>query len=71
MSIFGEPNEGIHATRFLGFAVWDFVFTIIAAIIWSYFQNIPIWKTTTILFGVGELAHLAFGVDTAFIKLFK
>jgi hypothetical protein len=71
-NIFGEPNEGIHSTRFLGMAFWDLFFTVVAAILISYSigcLNVGIWFI--ILFIIGQIFHAATGVDTAFIKFIK
>jgi hypothetical protein len=64
----GERGKGVHAQRIFGFAVFDTVATIIAALITSYFTNIAIWKSLVIWFVGGEVLHYIFGVDTAFME---
>ena len=39
--ILGVPNTGVHSFRFLNTAVFDYVLTIIASIITTYFSKIP------------------------------
>lgn len=68
--MFGKPGEGIHR-HFYGIAIWDVVFTVVAAIVASYFLDVPFWQILLGFFIMGEGMHLAFGVDTAVIRLFK
>lgn len=65
--IFGEPGQGTHE-HYGGIAIWDAVFTVIAAILLSWGADIPLWRTVLGLFIVGQGAHLAFGVDTTATK---
>ena len=71
--IFGKPKEGIHSNTipFLNIATFDTLGTL--AIAWgvSRYWKTPFLLTLLIIFAVGELAHLAFGVETRFIKKFK
>lgn len=67
--IFGKPNEGIHAHRFGPFGTVDLAVTFGAAVIIGKFFNKSIIKMFIILFIVGQIAHVAFGVKTGFIKL--
>ena len=73
--IFGRPNEGFHQTRFLGMALYDTIGTIVLAyILFNYCNdtyNYPFWKILGGLFIFGEFLHVLFGVDTAFLQLFK
>lgn len=71
IKIFGEPNKGIHAYRFLGYAFFDILFTVIAAIILHYVIDTPVVTGTAVLFIVGQLLHVAFGVETQFIQNVK
>ena len=70
--IFGNPNEGIHAARFLGMARADLLFTLVAAVIVSMQLGYSVTLTNVLyafvsLFAIGQLFHLVFGVKTAFI----
>ena len=62
--IFGKPKQGAHQYRFLNTALVDYVFTIIGAIILTYFSGIPLVLTTIILFILGIVLHVLFGVPT-------
>ena len=63
--IFGKPNEGVHSSRFLGYAVVDSVATVLLAILIVFIWNVSLWKTIVILFVLGEILHYLFGVQTA------
>jgi hypothetical protein len=65
----GEPGKGVHSTRFLGFALNDTLMTIGAALLTAWIFNINVWKSLLIWFIVGELLHIAFGVDSAFLRM--
>ena len=69
----GKPREGFHAARLpkLDIATNDTLGTLGIAVAVSAVYEIPLWKTTIALFAVGEVAHMAFGVDTAVIKALK
>jgi hypothetical protein len=84
--IFGKPNEGIHERRFLGMAVWDIVFTLIAAVLitlkyrfiedtmgrHSYeIYGLNVFVMFICLFLVAQIFHYIFGVKTAFLKMIK
>lgn len=62
--IFGKPGEGIHKYRFLGTAISDYLLTILAAVIITYFTKIPLVLTTIFAFVLGILFHIIFGVET-------
>ena len=62
--IFGKPGEGIHKYRFLGTAISDYLLTILAAVIITYFTKIPLVLTTILAFVLGILFHVIFGVET-------
>lgn len=62
--IFGKPGEGIHKYRFLGTAISDYLLTILAAAIITYFTKIPLVLTTILAFVLGILLHVIFGVET-------
>lgn len=67
---FGEPGQGFHATRIMGFALYDIVGTIVVAGIFSYFTRISFAYSLLGWFVAGELLHWYFGVETSFMKLF-
>lgn len=62
--IFGKPGEGIHKYRFLGTAISDYLLTILAAVIITYFTKIPLVLTTIFAFVLGIVLHVIFGVET-------
>ena len=64
---FGEPKEGVHATRIMGFALYDILGTIGLALIFSYFTKISILYSIIGMFIFGEVLHWWFGVQTAFL----
>ena len=67
---FGEPGTGFHATRFMGFALYDTLGTILIAIAFSYFTGVSLLYSVIGWFVAGEVLHWYFGVQTAFMKLF-
>lgn len=66
--IFGKPNEGFHAARFLGLARNDLFGTIIAILLICMIFNTNILTTTICVFAAGIIMHWLFCVDTAFTK---
>lgn len=68
-TILGRRGEGVHSSRFLGFALNDIIATLIAVIITSYVFRIPIVYSLIGWFVGGEVLHILFGVDTAFLEL--
>ena len=66
--IFGKVGKGGHKYRLLNTPMVDYVLTIIAAFIITYFTNIPLVLTTVVLFILGFACHLLFGVETTLIK---
>lgn len=65
----GTPGEGVHAQRFLGLALNDTIATLVAALLTTWFFNIPLLYSILGWFVAGEVLHYAFGVDTAFLKM--
>lgn len=65
---FGEPNTGFHATRIMGYALYDTLGTILLAYIFSYFTGISFVYSLLGWFIAGEFLHWYFGVETAFMK---
>jgi len=61
----GKPNEGIHATRFLGLAAFDLLGLIFLIFIISYSFNTQILPTTLVLSILTIFVHWLFCVPTA------
>jgi hypothetical protein len=60
----GIPNKGIHSYRLFGVAIVDVIFTIIGAIIISYFSKRSFIYTVIFLFLLGIILHRLFCVRT-------
>ena len=74
--IFGEPFKGVHASRFLGMAQIDLLFTAIASLIVVLVSRYSLTFQTLLrsfvtLFVIGQIFHVLFGVNTAFIARIK
>lgn len=67
----GDPGKGFHATRIMGFALYDILGTIVIAFAFSYFTGFSFWYSLLGLLVLAELLHWYFGVETAFLKLFN
>ena len=67
-TLLGIKGKGVHSTRIVGLAFNDILATIIAAFLTSYFFNISVLYSLVGWFSMGELLHIAFGVDTAFLE---
>jgi len=67
--IFGKPGEGIHADRIGTIASADLFLTVIASVLITVFLDKPFLYVFGILFIGGQVLHLVFGVETAFIKM--
>ena len=65
----GVPNKGVHSYRFLGFAVFDVLSTIIGGILISYFFKTPLVYTIISVFVLGIILHRLFCVRTTLDKL--
>ena len=64
----GNPREGIHKARLNDAAMFDYIGTIVLAIIISKFAKTPLVLTTVILFLLGEILHMMCGVKTSTVK---
>jgi hypothetical protein len=64
----GEPGKGFHERRVFGLAANDLFGTIIIGIIIAFILDIDPFITTLALLLLGEILHVMFCVDTAFIK---
>ena len=60
----GVPGQGVHSYRFLGGALFDYVATIIGAMVLSKVTGIPLVLTTIGLFVLGIILHMAFCLRT-------
>jgi len=69
--IFGKPNEGIHSHRVFGLASVDLMLTIIGGIVLSILMNKEFFVVFACLFILGQILHIGFGVETAFLKSLK
>ena len=69
--IFGEPGKGSHESRFLGMARNDLLLTIIGAIAIGHYNNVSFIFVFIVLFVLGTLLHMLFGVETAVVKMIK
>lgn len=65
--IFGTPGEGVHSTRFLGYAVVDTVLTVLVAYLTTFVVKIEFVNSLIIWLVVGEVMHYTYGVQTAFL----
>jgi hypothetical protein len=63
----GVPGQGVHSFRVGGYAITDIVLTIIAAYLTSKSAKIPFVVSFTVWFVLGEILHVLFGVQTAFL----
>jgi hypothetical protein len=61
----GIPEKGVHALRFMGYAVNDTLMTIAGAALLAWIFNTPFLITFVCFFVLGELLHVIFGVQTA------
>jgi hypothetical protein len=65
----GVPHQGIHSYRLFGVAIMDVIFTIIGAMIISYFSKRSFVYTLIFLFLLGIILHRLFCVRTTIDKL--
>lgn len=66
----GIRGQGVHSSRIMGFALNDILATMVLAVITSYSLKISFLYSFFIWFILGEVLHVAYGVDTAFLELF-
>jgi hypothetical protein len=62
--IFGVPGEGVHKTRFMGVALFDYIGTILIAILTTKITKVPLVLTTIFWFALGVILHALFCVPT-------
>jgi len=70
-NIFGEPNTGIHSFRFFDMAIFDYIFSILGAILITFLTKIPLVITTILVLVLGIILHMLFGVETQAVKFLK
>lgn len=66
-NLLGTPGEGVHATRIGGYAFVDTLLTVIAAYFTTYFIKISFLWSLVVWFVLGEIFHVTYGVQTAFL----
>jgi hypothetical protein len=65
--ILGIPGQGFHSTRFMGYALYDTLATIVLALASAYLFKLPFLPVLVFWFILGEILHYAFGTQTAFL----
>jgi fatty-acid desaturase len=68
-NIFGKEGEGAHSIRFLNLAIVDVIFTIIGALLISYFIKVNIFIIFIILMLIAIILHRLFCVNTTINKM--
>ena len=68
-TLLGIREQGVHSARVLGLARNDIVMTVLGALATSYFFNVSLLWSLIGWFLAGEVLHILFGVDTAFLEL--
>ena len=67
--LLGIPGQGVHASRFMGLALNDTLMTILGAAIISFFTGHSFLLTFFVIFVLGEILHILFGTQTAFLTM--
>lgn len=62
---FGAPGTGVHAYRFAGVAIVDYLMTLGAAVLLSLVSGMPLDLSTILLLVLGVVGHGIVGVRTA------
>jgi hypothetical protein len=65
----GVRGQGVHSSRIIGFALNDIIATVVLAIITSMIFNVSFLYSLIGWFVLGEVLHILFGVDTAFLEI--
>ena len=68
-TLLGIREQGVHSARVLGLARNDILMTVVGALVTSYFFKVSILWSLIGWFVAGEVLHILFGVDTAFLEL--
>lgn len=66
--VLGIPGQGFHSTRFMGFALNDWLGTVGLALLTTFFFKVNFWVSFFWWFVIGEILHYMFGVQTAFLS---
>ena len=66
--IFGKPGIGVHKYKIMGTAIVDYVLTLVLALVWTYFTGFPLVLSTIMMFVIGIVCHILFGVPTDAVK---
>jgi hypothetical protein len=67
--VFGKPNQGIHAYRFMNIAVVDMLGTVAISLLIAYYYRVSAWIVLGCAFLLGVLAHWLFCVNTTLNKM--
>jgi hypothetical protein len=70
-NIFGEPNKGAHSYRIFGLAAVDTIGTVFIAYFISLAYKKKFLPVFIALFIFGEILHVLFCVDTAFLRMIR
>jgi len=68
-TLLGIREQGVHSARVLGIARNDTIMTVLGALATSYLFKVSILWSLIGWFVAGEVLHILFGVDTAFLEL--
>jgi len=60
--ILGVPGTGVHSVRFLGTPIFDYIGTILLAMIVTKVTKIPLVTSTILMFLLGIILHNVFCV---------
>jgi hypothetical protein len=63
-NIFGKPNTGAHKYKFLNTSIVDYVMTLIGIFVITFFTGFPLELVTIVVFILGIILHILFGVPT-------
>jgi len=77
-NILGIPGEGLHSTRFMDTAIFDYIGAILVAIVLTFAigknnrgtYKFPFVLSTISTFIIAEVLHMLFGVPTNTLKFF-
>jgi len=67
--ILGVPGQGVHATRFMGIALYDLLGTVGLAVLTYVVLGVHVVYAFVGWFVIAEILHYAFGTQTAFLRM--
>ena len=67
-NIFGKEGTGLHRFRLLDVALVDYLLSILSAILFSAITKFPLVLSTILIFILGIILHMLFGVKTSAVK---